>query len=42
MRDLAQRMGGTLDITSEPGRWTTVSVSLPIRELTATSANQNA
>jgi signal transduction histidine kinase len=42
MRDRAQRGGGTLDITSEPGGGTTVSVSLPIREPTATSANQNA
>jgi signal transduction histidine kinase/ligand-binding sensor domain-containing protein len=32
MRQRAQRAGGTLDITSEPGRGTTVSVSLPIRE----------
>jgi signal transduction histidine kinase/ligand-binding sensor domain-containing protein len=42
MLDRAQRGGGTLDITSEPGGGTTVSVSLPIREPTATSANQNA
>ena len=32
MRDRAHKAGGTLDITSEPGRGTTVSVSLPIRE----------
>ncbi len=32
MRDRAQRGGGTLDIVSEPGLGTTVSVSLPIRE----------
>jgi signal transduction histidine kinase len=42
MRDRAQRAGGTLDIASEPGRGTAVSVSLPIREPTATSADQNA
>jgi len=30
MRDRAQRAGGTLDISSEPGRGTVVSVSLPI------------
>ena len=42
MRDRAQRGGGTLDIASEPGHGTTVSVSLPIREPTATSTNQNA
>jgi signal transduction histidine kinase/ligand-binding sensor domain-containing protein len=32
MRDRAQHAGGTLDIASEAGRGTTVSVSLPIRE----------
>ncbi len=32
MRDRAQRGGGTLDVTSEPGRGTTVSLSLPIRQ----------
>jgi signal transduction histidine kinase/ligand-binding sensor domain-containing protein len=42
MRDRAQRGGGTLDIASEPGRGTTVSASLPIREPTATSTNQKA
>jgi signal transduction histidine kinase len=42
MRDRAQRAGGTLDIAGEPGRGTTVSVSLPIREPTATSTNQHA
>ena len=30
MRDRAQRAGGTLEISSEPGRGTVVSVSLPI------------
>jgi signal transduction histidine kinase/streptogramin lyase len=32
MRDRARLAGGTLEITSEPGRGTTVSLSLPIRE----------
>jgi signal transduction histidine kinase/ligand-binding sensor domain-containing protein len=36
MRDRAQRAGGRLDIISEPGRGTTVSVSLPIRETAGT------
>ena len=36
MRDRAQRAGGKLEITSEPGRGTTVSVSLPIRETPGT------
>jgi ligand-binding sensor domain-containing protein/signal transduction histidine kinase len=35
MRDRAQRAGGTLDISSEPGRGTTVTASLPNREPTA-------
>jgi signal transduction histidine kinase len=30
MRDRAQRAGGTLEITSEPGRGTTIAMSLPI------------
>jgi signal transduction histidine kinase len=34
MRDRAQRAGGKLDITSEPGHGTLVSLSLPIREAT--------
>jgi signal transduction histidine kinase/ligand-binding sensor domain-containing protein len=33
MRDRAQRAGGSLDIITEPGRGTTVSVALPIREM---------
>jgi signal transduction histidine kinase len=37
MRDRAQRAGGTLEIASEPGRGTAVSVSLPIGEPPATS-----
>jgi signal transduction histidine kinase/ligand-binding sensor domain-containing protein len=36
MRDRAQRAGGKLDIRSDPGRGTTVSVSLPIRETAGT------
>jgi signal transduction histidine kinase/ligand-binding sensor domain-containing protein len=36
MRERAQRAGGSLDLISEPGRGTTVSVSLPIRETTGT------
>jgi signal transduction histidine kinase len=32
MRDRAHRVGGTLDITSEPGHGTAVSMSLPIRK----------
>jgi signal transduction histidine kinase len=32
MRERAQRADGRLDLISEPGRGTTVSVSLPIRE----------
>jgi signal transduction histidine kinase len=36
MRDRAHRAGGKLDITSEPGRGTTVSASLPIRETAET------
>jgi signal transduction histidine kinase/ligand-binding sensor domain-containing protein len=32
MRDRAQRAGGTLDIASAPGRGTTVSAALPVRE----------
>jgi signal transduction histidine kinase len=36
MRDRAQRAGGRLDITSEPGRGATVSVSLPIGETPGT------
>lgn len=32
MRDRAQRAGGTLEIASVPGRGTTVSATLPIRE----------
>ena len=37
MRDRAQRAGGKLEITSEPGQGTTVSVSLPIRETADTA-----
>ncbi len=36
MRDRARRTGGTLEISSEPGRGTVVSASLPIRETPAT------
>ena len=36
MRNRAQRAGGTLEISSEPGRGTVVSVSLPIGEPSAT------
>jgi nitrate/nitrite-specific signal transduction histidine kinase len=32
VRDRAQRAGGKLEITSEPGHGTIVSVSLPIRK----------
>lgn len=32
MRERAQRAGGALEITSAPGRGTTVSVGLPVRE----------
>jgi signal transduction histidine kinase len=35
MRDRAQRAGGTLEITSEPGHGTIVSVSLPIQKAVA-------
>ena len=40
MRDRAQRGGGTLDIASEPGHGTTVSVSLPIRETAGEEAGR--
>jgi signal transduction histidine kinase len=36
MRERAQRADGRLDLISEPGRGTTVSVSLPIRETPGT------
>lgn len=37
MRDRAKSAGGTLDISSEPGRGTAVSLSLPIGETSGTS-----
>jgi signal transduction histidine kinase/ligand-binding sensor domain-containing protein len=39
MRDRAQRAGGTLEISSEPGRGTVVSASLPIREMPGSSTD---
>jgi signal transduction histidine kinase/ligand-binding sensor domain-containing protein len=41
MRDRVRRAGGTLEISSELGRGTTVSVSLPIREPLATSGGHD-
>jgi signal transduction histidine kinase len=41
MRDRAQRAGGTLEISSEPGRGTVVSVSLPIGEKIVASTGSN-
>jgi signal transduction histidine kinase len=41
MRERAQRAGGTLEITSEPGRGTVVSVALPIGEKMAGSTGSN-
>jgi len=41
MRDRAQRAGGTLEISSEPGRGTVVSVSLPIGGTPVASTGQN-
>jgi signal transduction histidine kinase len=41
MRDRAQRAGGILNFISEPGRGTTVSVSLPIRETPGTFAGHS-
>jgi signal transduction histidine kinase len=42
MRDRAQLAGGRLDIATDPGHGTTVSVSLPIREMPGTSAGHSA
>jgi signal transduction histidine kinase/ligand-binding sensor domain-containing protein len=39
MRDRTQRAGGTLEISSESGRGTVVSASLPIRETPAASTD---
>jgi signal transduction histidine kinase len=39
MRDRVQRAGGTLEISSEPGRGTIVSASLPIREMAGSSTD---
>jgi signal transduction histidine kinase/ligand-binding sensor domain-containing protein len=39
MRDRARRAGGTLDISSEPGRGTAVSLSLPIGETSGSFAD---
>ncbi len=41
MRERAQRTGGTLEISSEPGRGTVVSVALPIGEKMAASTGSN-
>jgi len=41
MRERAQRTGGTLEISSEPGRGTVVSVGLPISEKMAASTGSN-
>ena len=41
MRDRAHRAGGTLEISSEPGRGTVVSVALPIGETPVASTAHN-
>jgi signal transduction histidine kinase len=41
MRERARRAGGTLDISSEPGRGTAVSLSLPIRQASGAFADHD-